>query len=212
MVKLAISLIKFVNRQNIFIRNKKPLLLKSISLIDYIFHGSLRKIAKKLSIFFEPISKSAIHRYVKKFQSKVRVSIEEKERTLIAVDETCIKLNDSKCYLWAAVDINTKELIAWDISRGRSSLDAMIFLCKVKARCKGKLPIVLSDSAPWYKETLSRLGFDQWTYSFNLRNCVERFFRYVKERTRIFYNNINGNINNIELFMKMFAFWYRELR
>jgi transposase-like protein len=199
MTKLAISLINFVKRQNIFIRNKKPLLLKAISLIDYIFHGSLRKIAKKLSLFFEPISKSSIHRYVKKFQSKVRIG-------MIAIDETCIKLNGQKCFLWAAVDIFTKELIAWDVSRGRSSLDALLFLYK------GKLPIVLSDSAPWYKEALSRLGFDQWIYAFNLRNAIERFFRYIKERTKIFYNNINGEIRNVELFMKMFAFWYKELR
>jgi transposase-like protein len=212
MTKLAVSLIYFVKRQNIFIKNKKPLLLKAISLIDYIFHGSLRRIAKKLSLFFELISKSAIHRYVKKFQSKVRISIEAKERSMIAIDETCIKLNGRKCYLWEAVDIFTKELIALDVSRGRSSLDALLFLYKVKARCKGKLPIVLSDSAPWYKEALSRLGFNQWIYAFSLRNAIERFFRYVKERTKIFYNNINDEIRNIELFMKMFAFWYKELR
>lgn len=76
MVKLAFSLINFIKRKNIFIRNKKPILLKAISLIDYIFHGSLRKIAKKLSMFFEPITKSSVHRYVKKFQSKVRIAIE----------------------------------------------------------------------------------------------------------------------------------------
>jgi transposase-like protein len=126
--------------------------LKAISLIDYIFHGSLRKIAKKLSLFFKPISKSAIHRYAKKFQSKVRMGIEPKERNMIAIDETCIKLNGQKCFLWAAVDINTKELTAWGVSRGRSSLDALLSLYK------GKLPLVLTDNTPWYKEALSRLG------------------------------------------------------
>lgn len=212
MVELALSLINFVNRQNIFVRNKKSILTKSLSLIDYIFHGSLRKIAKKLSTFMEPISKSAIHRYVKKFQAKVRVAIEPKERDMIDVDETCIKKNGSKCFIWAAVDVFTKELIAWDVSRGRSTLDTMMFLYKVKARCKGQLPIVVVDRGPWYPEALSRIGFDYWHHTFSIRNAIERFFRYVKERTKIFYNNINGDIKNIELFMKMFAYWYRELR
>ena len=131
---------------------------------------------------------------------------------MVAVDETVIKLNGSKCFLWAAVDVFSKELIAWDVSRGRSGLDALLFLYKVKARCKGKLPIVIVDRGLWYPESLSRVGFDRWHYTFSIRNGVERFFRYVKERTRVFYNNISGSIRNIELFMKMFAYWYSERR
>jgi len=212
MVELALSLINFIDKQHIFVRNKKSKLVKSISLIDYIVHGSLRKIANKLSAFFEPISKSAIHRYVKKFQSKVRIAVSPKERDMIAVDETCVKKNGCKIYLWAAVDVFSKELIAWDVSPGRSSLDAMMFLYKVKGKCKGPLPIVVVDRGPWYPEALSRVGFDYWHHTFSIRNAIERFFRYVKERTRVFYNNINGDIRNIELFMRMFAFWYQELR
>lgn len=99
MTELAKSLLSFVKKQNIFIRNKKPILLKSISLIDHIFHGSYRKIANKLSIFFEPLTKSAIWYYVKKFQSKVRIAISAKERSMIAINETVVKINGSKCYL-----------------------------------------------------------------------------------------------------------------
>jgi transposase-like protein len=131
---------------------------------------------------------------------------------MIAVDETVIKDNGYRCYLWAALDIHTKELIGFDVSYSRSELDAIHFLAKVKARCKGQLPIVLSDRGPWYKPALSRLGFEQWTYTFSIRNCIEQFFRLVKDRTRIFYNNINGGINHIMMFMKMFAYWYKELR
>ena len=214
MVELTFSIKELFNKLNIFKRNKKPVELKIISLLDYIFHGSYRKIASKLSAAIYSITKTSIYRYVKKFQSSIKLSIKPKERTMIAVDETVIKDNGRKCYLWAALDIHTKELIAFDVSYGRSELDAIHFLAKVKARCKGKLPIVLSDKGPWYKDALSRLGFEQWTYTFNLRNAIERFFRYIKERTKIFYNNINsGNgIKHIVLFMKMFAYWYKEWR
>ena len=214
MVELASSLINFIKKQHIFERNKKPLLLKSISLIDYIFHGSYRKIANKLSIFFEPISKSSIYRYVKKFQSKVRIAIAAKEREMIAIDETCVKVNGSKCFLWAAVDVFSKELIAWDVSKGRSSLDAKMFLYKIKAKCKGELPIVIVDKGPWYPESLSRVGFDYWHYTFNIRNSIERFFEYVKDRTRVFDNNINcsDGITTVMQFMKMFAYWYVNWR
>jgi len=100
---------------------------------------------------------------------------------MIAIDETCIKLNGQKCFLWTALDIFTKELIAWDASRGRSSLDAMLFLYKVKARCKGKLPIVLSDSAMW---TVSKSKiFLEWItswykcYFLYNHNFFKRFFK-----------------------------------
>lgn len=215
MTEIALSLISFINKQNIFQRNKKPLFVKAVSLIDYIFHRSYRKVARKLSAFYVPITKSSIQRYVKKFQSRVRVSIQPKERTMIAVDETVVKINGKRCFIWAAVDIFSKELIAFDVSRGRSSLDSLVFLARVKARCKGELPIVLVDKGPWYPESLSRLGFDYMHYTFSIRNAVERFFGLVKDRTRLFYNNINncndGTTTLIE-FMRMFAYWYKELR
>jgi len=44
---------------------------------------------------------------------------------------------------------------------------------------------------PWYRWALERLGLNIDRQRFGLRNTVERFFRYLKQRTRRFYNNIN---------------------
>jgi RNA:NAD 2'-phosphotransferase (TPT1/KptA family) len=41
--------------------------------LDYMFHGSRRKVSKVLSMGLEPISKSAVH-YLAKKVSKIRVA------------------------------------------------------------------------------------------------------------------------------------------
>jgi transposase-like protein len=46
---------------------------------------------------------------------------------------------------------------------------------------------------------LDRLGIKYQYQRFGLRNAVERFFGYIKQRTRRFYNNINTwSIKSIE--------------
>ncbi len=147
---MPFSTIQFFKQLNIFKRNKKPIELKIIALLDYVYHGSVRGVAKKLSKFFADISKTSVHRYAKKFQRLIKL-VEVKERKLVAVDETVVKVNGKHCYVWIAVDAETKEVVCFDVSKGRSYLDALAFMKKVKARCKGKLPLVLVDKGPWYK-------------------------------------------------------------
>jgi hypothetical protein len=55
--------------------------------LDYMFHGSCRRVSKVLSMGLEPISKSAVH-YLAKKVSEIRVAREPRCRRCIAVDET----------------------------------------------------------------------------------------------------------------------------
>jgi hypothetical protein len=55
------------------IRNKKGREVKVLAVLDYMFHGSCRKVSKVLSMGLEPISKSAVH-YLSKKVSKIRVA------------------------------------------------------------------------------------------------------------------------------------------
>jgi transposase-like protein len=69
-------------------------------------------------------------------------------------------------------------------------LIAMKFLMIVLDRCISK-PLIIVDRSPWYRWALERLGLRYRYLRFGLRNRVERFFEYLKQRTRRFYNNIN---------------------
>jgi len=145
-----------------------------------MFHGSCRKVSKVLSLAIEPISKSTVHDLARKV-STIKVSLEPKFRRCIAIDETKICIKKAWVYIWSAIDIVSKELLALEVSYGRSCLNALIFL----KLCINK-PKVIVDNGPWYPWALQRLGLEYGHQTFGIRNRVERFFRYLKERTVFF--------------------------
>ena len=84
-------------------------------------------------------------------------------------------------------------------------LIALKFTRIVLDRCLNK-PIVIVDRGPWYGWALDRLGLEYRYERFSLRNTVERSFRYLKEKTRRFYNNINTwKIQLVEDYAKTIA-------
>jgi transposase-like protein len=53
-----------------------------------------------------------VHRFSPIFRPSRRV------RRLVAVGETVLKVNGQTCYLWAEIDVDTKEVLAVYASRG----------------------------------------------------------------------------------------------
>jgi putative transposase len=180
-----------------------------------MFHGSCRKVSKVLSMALEPISKSAVH-YLAKRVSEIKVSKEPRYRRCIAVDETKLSVKGVYVYVWSAVDVDSKKLLALEASYGRSSLNALSFLKKALKMCTNK-PLVIVDKGPWYRWAFERLGLEYRHERFGMRNSIERFFRYLKERTVVFHhkmstrNHIQG-INNLKLFLSLFTLYYQAAR
>jgi transposase-like protein len=85
-----------------------------------MFHGSCTKASKVLSMALEPISKSAVH-YLAKRVSNIRVSKESRYRRCIAVDEAKLCVKKSYVYVWSAVDVDSKKLLALEASYGRAA-------------------------------------------------------------------------------------------
>jgi transposase-like protein len=118
--------------------------------------------------------------------------------------------------LWSAVDVDSRELLALEASYGRSCLNALSFLKKALRMCTDK-PLVLVDKGPWYRWTFERLGLEYRHERFGMRNRVERFFGYLKERTVVFHhkmsarNHVQG-ITNLKLFLNLFTLYYQAAR
>jgi transposase-like protein len=129
-----------------------------------MFHGSCRKVSKVLSMALEPISKSAVH-YLAKKVSSVKVAKEPRYRRCIAVDETKLRVKKSYVYIWSAVDVDSKELLALEASYGRSSLNTL-------KMCTNK-PLVLVDKGPWYRWAFERLGLEYRYERFCIRNRLK---------------------------------------
>jgi transposase-like protein len=116
------------------------------------------------------------------------------------------------CYLWAAIDVDTNEILAVYASRGRGLPNAIKFLKMVLRSCDGK-PIVVVDRGPWYRWALDRLGMTYFHETFGNRNKIERWFRELKERTKRFYNNVNAKtLKSIEELVTAIAIMHNIIR
>jgi transposase-like protein len=76
---------------------------------------------------------------------------------------------------------------------------------------------VIVDGGPWYRWAFERLGLEYRHERLGMRNRVERFFRYLKERTVVFHhkmsarNHVQG-ITNLKLFLNLFTLYYQAAR
>ncbi|MEM2178628.1 MAG: DDE-type integrase/transposase/recombinase [Candidatus Methanomethylicia archaeon] len=117
--------------------------------------------------------------YLRNFQKKL------KYRKCIAINETKLKIKKKIVYIWFAIDIDSKEILVLKARYGRSCIDALIFLRKVLKLCKNK-PKIIIDKGQWYIWALNKLGLEYEHKTFGIRNRIERFFKYLKERTIVF--------------------------
>jgi transposase-like protein len=166
--------------------NRYSLVEKAYSVLFHVVGLSLRDVSDRYCL--TNASRESVRRWFHKF-SKI-FSVEKKFRNTIAVDETVVKMHGLRAYVWSAVDVDSGEILAVYASRSRNILIALKFLRIVLDRCINK-PLVIVDRGPWYRWALERLGLKYQYQTFGLRNAVERFFGYLKQRTRRFYNNIN---------------------
>jgi transposase-like protein len=160
---------------------------KLCSVILFVAGLSLRDVSERFCLTFASRESVRIwaHRSSSLFKPSKRV------RRLVAVDETVLKINGRICYLWAAIDVDTNEILAVYASRGRGIPNAIKFLKMVLRSCDGK-PIVVVDRGPWYRWALERLGITYFHETFGERNKIERWFRELKNTTKRFYNNVNS--------------------
>jgi transposase-like protein len=180
-----------------------------------MLHESCERVSRVLSMALEPISKSTVHDLARKV-STISVAREPRYRRCIAVDETKLSVKGVQVYVWSAVDVDSRELLALEASYGRSCLNTLAFLKKAPRMCTDK-PLVLVDKGPWYRWAFERFGLEYRHERFGMRNRVERFFRYLKERTAVFHHKMSARdhvqgITNLKLFLSLFTLYYQAAR
>ena len=104
----ALRMVDYVKSTKAFRRNKKNVELKILAALLYFFGLSLRKTSMFLSLF-EEISRIGQNLLS---QTKVLKQPKKKKRRLIAIDKTKIKLEKRSIFVWAAIDVDTKECLA----------------------------------------------------------------------------------------------------
>jgi len=114
----------------------------------------------------------------------------------VAVDETVLKYNGRKCYLFAALDVEKNKIIHLKVYPARNALAAYSFLKEVLGMCE--VGEIILDKGPWYKDALNRLGVRFRHESFGERSLVESVFSSFNQRAKIFFCSITVNFRKRE--------------
>jgi putative transposase len=126
---------------------------KIYSVILFIAGLSLRDLSERLCLTCA--SRESVRIWVHRFSSLFKPS--KRARRLVAVDETVLKINGLICYLWAAIDVDTNEILAVYASKGRGIPSAIEFLRKVLDSCEGK-PVIVVDRGPLVQMGIGEIG------------------------------------------------------
>jgi putative transposase len=148
----------------VFERNKVPLELKILGLAFYIQLSSLRRAAKALSKVHR-VSKTAVWKWVRKLSEKICIEPSRIARRLVALDETCVKVNGLEYWVYAAIDVDRNEILSMRVYPSRSALATKLFIEGVLKYCDGR-PTFVVDSAPWLRSTLEELELQYSVESF----------------------------------------------
>jgi len=104
-----------------------------------------------------PVSYNAVRRWIKKIEERLPISKEKKKRNLI--DETVVKANKKRYFVYSAVDVERNELILMKAYTARNWLITRSFVREVLKYCENKPKFVI-DKAPWLRRALENLGLE----------------------------------------------------
>lgn len=154
-------------------------------------------------------SRSTVHNRVQKADLQ---PAEGYDPNYVAVDETVIRVNDQRYWLFAAVDPDTNRLLHVRLFPTRNQALTEMFLTELREKHLVSDAVFLVDGAPWLQAACHRhsLRFQHVTHG--NRNAVERVFKELKRRTQAFANHYrHAHPETAETWLQAFAVCFNQL-
>ncbi len=189
----ALSLIENIISK-IFKRNKVPVEIKTLAVTLFLHGLGVRRISKIVNK-----SKSSVHEWSVEFREHLNYTPLKRDRKCIAIDETKIRVNEAWYFVYAAIDIDTRELIAMKAYTTRNYLTTLDFIRKVLEFCSNRDVEIITDGMPCYKYVCERLRIKWEHVTFGKRNYVGQVFRSFKFFTMRFNNCLCVNFRKVML-------------
>ena len=161
-------------------REATPRLLMKLSIQLHLAGLSLSNTVSFLEVFGVDRVRSTVHNWVHKADLQPESG---QSPDLVAVDETVIRLDDEKYWLYAAVDPETNELLHTSLEPTRTNVLAHGFFTELRNKHEVDDASFLIDGAKPFEDASRRLDLEFEYESPGNRNCVERVFYEVKQRT-----------------------------
>lgn len=102
----------------------------------------------------------------------------------VVVDETVLRLDDDRGWLYAAVDPATNRILHFRLATARTYNATRQFLRELKANHHVDDSLFLVDKGPWLQAALHSLDLRFYHVTHGNRNAVERIFIEIKQRTK----------------------------
>ena len=133
-------------------------------------------------------ARSTIHNWVNKSDLQPAGGCQQDQ---VALDETVVKVNGDRFWLFGAVDPETGRILHIRLFPQRTIVTTEIFLEELSEKHDLDEPEFLVDKAPWLQAALYERGLAFRHETFGDRNPVERAFQEIKRRTEQFYNTFS---------------------
>ena len=153
----------------------------------YFSSRSFRLAAKCLSSIIRR-SHVAIWKWLQRYSfladNNIRFRTDRHAVKEIFVDETLVRIDGCDYWLWVAYEPNLDACLMMHLSRERTIFVCYQFFKQLRYRYGRKL--IFTDGALWYNDACKWLRLQHQVYGTELKNLMERFIQYIKDRTECF--------------------------
>ena len=176
------------------------------------FSGLSLRITSKALFKFIKRSHTAIRDWIQKYNPK-RLFYKKTKIAEYIIDETQIKVGSEFIGLWVAIEYETKNIVAINISKERNMFVAERFLYDI-TKDYGKHP-VSTDGGTWYPQACKFLNLYHHLHSAYEKSIIERTIQYIKDRTECFDDYFpcrkkNCKLTHVTQWMNLFAAHYNK--
>ena len=154
-------------------------------------------------------ARSTIHNWVQKADLEPAAG---RDPDMIALDETVVKIEGERFWVYSAVDADTNEILHLKLYPTRNLALTKMFLRELNEKHEIEDAEFLVDGAPWLQAGLHELGMHFRHETFGERNPVERVFQEIKRRTNQFYNTFSrSSAESAENWLQALAWFWNQL-
>ena len=130
----------------------------------------------------------------------------------VAVDETVIRLNDEQYWLYAAVDLETNELLHTRLETTTTMILVHSFLTELSEKHDVSDAVFLVDGSYPLQDACQRHGLAFRYERHRNRNAVKRISQETKHRTFCFSNCFsNADAKTADGWLRSFSFAWNQL-
>jgi len=170
---------------------------------------SLRETQEILRLFGVERSHQAIWQWVHRVADSVPDPPEAKPKR-VAVDETAVKINGELCWVYAAIDLDSKLILDAELF-GRHGTDPVAaFLHRLTEKHDLSETVFLVDGFG-YETALARLGLSG-RRNYTDRNLIEKWFQTLKQHIDRFYHSWVGSRRCVRQWIEQFVHYYNRQR